>query len=118
MKPCCVDLGVGPDQNFTYIVAMQPKLAIIFDIRRQNMLQHLMYKALIEVSSDRADFVSRLFSRTRPEGLDAKTPPEKMFTAFDNSEADPKLFVENFKAIKKQLEERHGFALSSEDEAS
>ena len=65
-----VYLGVGPDQNFTYIVAMQPKMAIIFDIRRQNMLQHLMYKALIEMSTDRADFISRLFSRQRPAGLD------------------------------------------------
>src|SRR5260370_37086721 len=90
--PGGVYLGVGPDQNFTYIVAMQPKMAIIFDIRRQNMLQHLMYKALIEISSDRADFVSRLFSRARPEGLDAKTAPAKMFAAFDNAEADPKLF--------------------------
>src|SRR3989442_3689315 len=113
-----VYLGVGPDQNFTYIVAMQPKMAIIFDIRRQNMLQHLMYKALIEISSDRADFVSRLFARARPEGLDPKTTVEKMFAAFDVIEADPKLFVENFKAVKKQLEERHGFNLSSEDEAS
>jgi hypothetical protein len=113
-----VYLGVGPDQNFTYIVAMQPKMAIIFDIRRQNMLQHLMYKALIEVSSDRADFVSRLFSRPRPEALDPKTRAEKIFTAFDNVEADPKLFIENLKAIKRQLEERHGFNLSSEDESS
>jgi hypothetical protein len=113
-----VYLGVGPDQNFTYIVAMQPKMAIIFDIRRQNMLQHLMYKALIELSSDRADFVSRLFSRARPEGLDSKTPPEKLFAAFNNVEGDPKLFVENFKAIRRQLVERHGFALSTEDEAS
>src|SRR5215475_1007085 len=58
-KPGGVYLDVGPDQNFTYIVAMQPKMAIIFDIRRQNMLQHLMYKALVETSSDRIDFVSR-----------------------------------------------------------
>ena len=42
-----VYLGVGPDQNFTYIVAMQPKIAFIVDIRRQNMLHHLLYKALI-----------------------------------------------------------------------
>src|ERR1700688_1316677 len=53
-KPGGVYLGVGPDQNFTYIVAMQPRMAIIFDIRRQNVMQHLMYKALIEMSSDRA----------------------------------------------------------------
>src|SRR5437867_10808453 len=68
-KPGGVYLGVGPDQNFTYIVALQPRMAIIFDIRRQNMLQHLMYKALIEMSSDRADFLSRLFSRKRPAGI-------------------------------------------------
>src|SRR2546430_14944461 len=70
VTPGGVYLGVGPDQNFTYVVAMRPKIAIIFDIRRQNMLQHLMYKALIEMSSDRADFISRLFSRKRPEGLE------------------------------------------------
>src|SRR5262245_46518080 len=49
-----VYMGVGPDQNFTYIVNLQPKIAFILDIRRQNMLQHLMYKALIELSADRA----------------------------------------------------------------
>src|SRR5215467_10548366 len=72
-KPGGVYLGVGPDQNFTYIVALQPKMAIIFDIRRQNVMQHLMYKALIEMSTDRADFLSKLFSRKRPEKLDAKS---------------------------------------------
>src|SRR5438132_4341902 len=47
-----VYMGVGTDQNFTYIVALQPKIAFIVDIRRQNMLHHLMYKALIELSED------------------------------------------------------------------
>src|SRR5262244_4226577 len=65
--PGGVYLGVGPDQNFTYIVALQPKIAIIFDIRKQNAMQHLMYKALIETSADRAEFLSKLFSRKRPE---------------------------------------------------
>src|SRR5437764_9838575 len=83
-----VYLGVGPDQNFTYIVAMQPKMAIIFDIRRQNVIQHLIYKALLEMSSDRADFVSRLFSRKRPAGLDAKSTAEDLFTAYDNVEPE------------------------------
>jgi hypothetical protein len=117
-KPGGVYLGVGPDQNFTYIVAMQPKMAIIFDIRRQNMLHHLMYKALIEISSDRADFVSHLFARRRPENLDSKASAEELFSAFDNVQADRTLFVENLQTIKKQLEEQHGFKLSAEDEAS
>src|SRR5215510_8758486 len=51
-----VYLGVGPEQNFTYIAALQPKLAFIVDIRRDNMIEHLMYKALFELSTDRADF--------------------------------------------------------------
>src|SRR5439155_23512299 len=38
-----VYLGVGPDQNFTYITALRPQMAFIVDVRRQNMLQHLLY---------------------------------------------------------------------------
>src|SRR5262245_28650401 len=39
-------IGVGPEQNFTYIAALEPEIAFIVDIRRQNMLEHLLYKAL------------------------------------------------------------------------
>src|SRR5215470_6424766 len=113
-----VYLGVGPDQNFTYIVAMQPKMAIIFDIRRQNTMQHLMYKAIIEMSSDRADFISKLFSRARPENLGSSSTAEEMFKAYDNVAPNRQLFVQNFQAIKKQLEEQHKFKLSPDDEAS
>src|SRR5689334_9932175 len=43
-KPGGVYLGVGPEQNFTYIAAIQPRIAFIFDIRRDNMIEHLIYK--------------------------------------------------------------------------
>ena len=75
-------------------------------------------KALIEMSSDRADFVSRLFSRPRPAGLDSKSTAEDLFAAVGEAEADPTLFLTNLQAIRKQLGEHHGFKLSSEDEAS
>src|SRR4029434_4908849 len=55
--PGGVYLGVGPDQNFTYIAAMRPRVALIVDIRRGAMLQHLMYKSLFELAEDRADFL-------------------------------------------------------------
>jgi hypothetical protein len=58
-------IGVGPEQNFTYIVALKPKIAFIVDIRRQNLIEHLMYKSLIELSADRAEFLSRFRSRGR-----------------------------------------------------
>ena len=68
-RPGGVYMGVGPEQNFTYIAATRPAIAFIVDIRRANLDLHLMYKALFELSADRADFVSRLFSRKRPLGL-------------------------------------------------
>ena len=71
VRPGGVYLGVAPDQNFTYIVATAPRMAFIVDIRRGNLLQHLMYKAIIELSADRAEFVSRLFSKPRPAGVTA-----------------------------------------------
>src|SRR6266567_8013380 len=52
-----VYVGVEPEQNFTYIAALQPKIAFICDIRRQNMVEHLMYKALLETAADRAEFL-------------------------------------------------------------
>ena len=58
-----VYLGVGPEQNFTYMAAIDPKLAIIFDIRRGNLDMQLMYKAIFELARDRADFIAMLFSR-------------------------------------------------------
>src|SRR5678815_5448069 len=61
VPPGGVYLGVAPEQNFTYIAALRPKIAFIIDIRRENMLEMLMYKALFESSSTRTDFLSRLF---------------------------------------------------------
>jgi hypothetical protein len=117
-KTAGVYLGVGPDQNFTYIVALRPRMAFIVDIRRQNMLEHLMYKALIELSEDRADFLSKLFSRKRPENVDGGSNPGELFEAFRDVPADRDTFYANFGAIKTLLEDRHGFKLSPEDESS
>lgn len=106
-------LGVAPDQNFAYMIALKPKIAFIVDIRHQNAMQHLMYKALFEMSADRADFVSRLFSRPRPSGLDSTSRAEALFQAFDAVRPDSALWTRNFAAIKDLLVKRHGFALDT-----
>src|SRR5215831_8019261 len=87
-KPGGVYIGVGPEQNFTYISALQPRIAFIIDIRRQNMLEHLMYKALFELSEDRADFMSRLYGRQRPVGLKPDIAPEALFASYDELQPD------------------------------
>src|SRR2546427_4386849 len=111
-------LGVGPEQNFTYIVALKPKIAFIIDIRRQNMIEHLMYKALIELSANRAEFLSRLFSRARPAELNQDSSVAALFDAFRDAEPDPQMFQENLAAIKERLGTGHGFKLTMEDEGS
>ena len=81
VKPGGVYVGVGPEQNFTYIAAVRARLAFIVDIRRGNLLQHLLYKALFELSADRAEFAARLFSRPRPATLSAASTADEIFTA-------------------------------------
>jgi hypothetical protein len=108
-------LGVAPDQNFTYIVALQPSIAFIVDIRRGNLLLHLMYKALFELSTDRADFLSRLFARPRPAGLDAQTTVDALLDAYWEVESDATLSATTAQAIVDRLTITHGFKLSADD---
>jgi hypothetical protein len=116
VKPGGIYLGVSPEQNFTYISALQPKVAFILDIRRQNMIELLMYKALFEISPNRIDFVSRLFSRRRPAGLDEKSSVETIFKAIDSAPSDPQLSAETLAAIKDNLLKQHQFKPVGDDE--
>ena len=114
-KPGRVYMGVGPEQNFTYMVALKPKMAFIVDIRRGNLDLHLMYKALFEMSADRSGFVSRLFSRPRADGLGPKSTAAEIFEAYANSDTTETLYRENLKAIQDRLVATHKFALSADD---
>jgi hypothetical protein len=115
IKPGGVYLGVGPEQNFTYIVSIQPKIAFIFDIRRGNMIAHLMYKALFETSTDRAEFLSKLFSRPRPAGLDSSSTPDQLFQAYIAATPDSIAFRRNLAAIKAELTKTHAFVMNDSD---
>lgn len=110
-------LGVGPEQNFTYIAALQPKIAFIIDIRRDMMLEHLMYKSVFEMSADRVEFVGNLFSRKPPAGLTADSSVQAIFQAFSRIPSDPMLVQAHLQEILSRLKTRHHFALTTEDEA-
>ncbi len=111
-----VYLGVGPDQNFTYLAALKPGLAFITDIRRGNLQLHLMYKALFELSADRAEFLSRLFARPRPIGLGLSSSAEQLFAAYTMVLPSRDLFDETRAAVLGTLRETHGFPIDEEDE--
>jgi hypothetical protein len=110
-----VYMGVGPEQNFTYIVATKPSMVFIVDIRRGNLDLQLMYKALFELSADRGEFVSRLFAKKRPDGITAQSTATDIFGAYWNVTTSEQIFNENLKAIEDQLVKKHGFALSQDD---
>ena len=116
MKPGGVYLGVGPEQNFTYIAAMRPRLAFITDIRRGNLDLHLMYKALFGLSNTRSEFVARLFNR-RP--LAASTPKttaaELMAAATRAPLAGETGFRANLAAIDAYLTRTHALPLGKAD---
>ena len=115
IKPGTTYLGVGPEQNFTYIAALKPAMAFIVDIRRGNLQLHLMYKALFEMSSDRVDFVSRLFSRKRITGLGTSAPVQDIFKAYVAAEPDPALYALNVTALRAHLTRTRKLELTPED---
>jgi hypothetical protein len=59
-------IGVGPDQNFSYIAAVRPEIAFIVDIRRDNLLLHLLFKALFDLSPTRVEYLAGLLGRPAP----------------------------------------------------
>ena len=59
-------IGVGPEQNFSYIAEIEPELALLIDIRRDNMLLLLLFKSMFETSETRIEYLSRLFGRKPP----------------------------------------------------
>lgn len=62
-------IGVGPDQSFSYIAAIRPWVAFMIDIRRDNLLMHLMFKALFERSQNRLEFLARWTGRVVPQDV-------------------------------------------------
>ena len=110
-----VYLGVGPEQNFTYIAALRPRLTFIVDIRRGNLHEQLLYKAFFELSADRAEFLSRLFARPKPSDLKADATVEELFAAYSRVEPTDALFGENFAAARDHLVGHHKFALTDQD---
>ena len=110
-----VYIGVGPEQNFSYIAGLRPEMAFIIDIRRENRNLHLLYKALFELSDDRAEFLSRLFSRARPTGVASGASAGDLFTAYAQSQPDSRIYDENLRVVRERLLDVHGFALVSQD---
>jgi hypothetical protein len=114
VRPGNVYIGVGPDQNFSYIAETKPELAVIVDIRRQNMLQHFLYKALFGLSATRTEYLSLLFSRNTPNVREPATL-EDILMAVRAAPTSTNLFQRNLNRIKEVIARDFHLDLSAGD---
>src|SRR5215471_10161033 len=114
VRPGGVYLGVGPDQNFSYIARTKPSLAIIIDIRRQNMLQHLFMKALFDLASNRAEYLALFFARDVPTVNRNAVLPE-LLKSVRQARTGDEVFRRDLAAVRKKLSE-YGIPLNVDDQ--
>lgn len=110
-------LGVGPEQNFTYIAKTRPRIVFLFDIRRQAIIQHLMYKAVFHASENPAQFLAKLLSRPLPKekAPAANASANELLNFFSAAAADEKAYQANLAEIRKLIQEDFKFPLSDND---
>ncbi|MCI0336821.1 MAG: hypothetical protein L0226_04550 [Acidobacteria bacterium] len=98
-------LGVGPDQNFTYMAQIRPRIAIMIDIRRDSLLQHLLFKALFMMSRNRVEYLSLLFARPLPRDFKKwnDRPIRDLVDYFDRTPLDQKIADKTKDEIHKRL---------------
>jgi len=113
--PASAYVGVGPDQNFTYLVALKPRIAFIVDVRRQNMLLQLMYKAIVEISPTRSEFLARLFARGEAVKPSTTETAEQLFAAIESPGPDAHACDATLSAIDQRLTGKHHFRLTRDD---
>jgi len=113
-------IGVGPEQNFSYLAALQPERAFVVDIRRENTVQHLMYKALFAAARNRLEFLELLLSRPPPnapegESSRAAMSVQELLTAVDSRGASMKACEQIIDSVSARIEENFGFPLTDKD---
>lgn len=109
-------IGVGPDQNFAYIALLRPVVAYILDIRRDNLLAHLFFKALFERSRNRLAYLAGLTGRVPPAALgdwDAASLDD-IVAWVDAAPADPDELERVHADVRARLD-RYGYPLDARD---
>jgi len=117
-KPGGAYLGVGPEQNFSYIALSRPEVAYIVDIRRQNLLLHLLYKAAFVGASSRSHFLTILLGRPYDRSSQPTENAEisEVIAHAERVAPDRDFFLASHRRISKQIEQEWGIPLSDADE--
>jgi len=109
-------IGVGPEQNFTYIAQIRPRIAFLVDIRRQAIVQHLLYKAIFHRAENRAQFLALLFSKPFPATrFDRDDTFEELLNYIRDAPTSREAFLANLKTIQNTIEQDFQIPLSPTD---
>ena len=117
VEPDGVYVGVGPEQNFTYIALSKPRYAYIVDIRRDNLVLHLMYKALFDLSRSRAELAALLIGRRYDHGgaPGADAPVTEVLAYAEQYSRDEATFRFVHRRLEEQITRTYGIALDDTD---
>jgi hypothetical protein len=112
-------IGVGPDQNFTYIAEIRPTVAFIVDVRRDNLLLHLLFKALFAQSRTRVEYLAQLTGRPVPADIEPwrSATVDRLIAHVDGGAAVPAA-VDRLRKGLEQAVAGFGVPLTREDHAT
>jgi hypothetical protein len=115
-----VYIGVGPEQNFTYISRVRPSWAFIVDIRRENMLQHLLFNAIFHTATTPYQYLCWMFSRPLAKGAGpvGEAEIEAVISAFERKAPERDLFEDNLRKLVRHIEGPLRIELAKEDIAA
>ncbi|HEY8086752.1 MAG TPA: hypothetical protein VIF09_02885 [Polyangiaceae bacterium] len=113
-------VGVGPEQNYSYIALTRPAVAYIVDLRRGNLLEHLVLRGCFEASDTRVGFLSALLGR-RPRAPGSATAVAGGFRplaiAFASTRPDRALLEAGIARSRAVLDRLHVARAPGDDEA-
>jgi hypothetical protein len=112
-------IGVGPEQSFSYIAHVRPEIAFLVDIRRDNLLLHLLFKAMFAGARNRLEYLGLLFGRPMPADLELWTdlPLESLLEYIDSTPGDSLLYDRTHRRLM-QVVTGFGVPLAEEDRAT
>ena len=112
-------IGVGPDQNFSYIARIRPTIAFVIDIRRDNLLQQLLFKALFARARNRIEYLALLTGRPLPPRAERwrSLPADSLAAWIDRAPATDASIAAARDAVTAEVR-RSGIGLSADDLAT
>jgi hypothetical protein len=111
-----VYIGVGPDQNYSYVAMIRPSIAFMLDIRRDNLLEHLLFKSIFHAARNRFEYLCVLLGKPVPADVERWTgrPMAEIMAYLEKTPPDADAAAASRRASNDRIT-RFGVALTARD---